>query len=600
MNPVDLLRHAIVLHKQGQLAEAEALYLQMLVLQPRQADAHHLLGLVYKNRGDLALAISSITTALTIDPAQPLFYNSLGACHLERNEFASAELACRKALEFNPDYADAHHNLGASLLGMDRNQEASQALERAIECDPSHALAWAGLGDLAFKEGRLEASLVRYEKALQINPFLTRVQLNRANCLGVLGRPSEALKIIESMSTAEPALAGDIWNSKSNMLGALGDLEAARAALDRGLAIDPSHLDLIYSRAHIAKVKADDFFFAHVQTLDPQLDRLHGKAHARLAYSMGKVYADVGQLQQAAHYYASGANAYRHATPYREEEDVRLAELARQEWSAAALRSVREQAPATDVPVFILGMPRSGTTLVEQILASHHQVCAAGELPWLGEAANRLLMQEMDKASGQAVLLTPAQEAAQYLARSAALPGYRDGLRITDKMPSNYRFLGLIDAMFPQGKIIHCRRSPLDTCLSNYQMLFTSGQQWSYDFGTLARYYRRYWELMEFWRREYPGRFLELRYEEMVANSEAMTRALLDWCGLPWDEGCLRFYESERVVNTASVVQVRQPIYRSSQGRWQQWKPYIQPLVEALADLETAYWAEVGVTVNWS
>jgi hypothetical protein len=248
-------------------------------------------------------------------------------------------------------------------------------------------------------------------------------------------------------------------------------------------------------------------------------------------------------------------------------------------------------------------MSRSGTTLVEQILASHPSVFPAGELPFIVEAANGLVLTggwTLDRTAENKIAQDASlQERAQYyLDQVVRITGDVDHPHVTDKMPENYLNIGLISAMFPKARIIHCRRDPIDTCISNYVTLFGDQHYWSFDFAMIGRTYRRYWDIMAHWRKTLPGRFLEVRYEEVVADTEGAARKLLAWCDLPWDEQVLRFYETNRPVTTASVTQVRQPIYTSSMGRWKKWEPYIQPLLNEIGDLEEAYWAELGATAK--
>jgi hypothetical protein len=181
-----------------------------------------------------------------------------------------------------------------------------------------------------------------------------------------------------------------------------------------------------------------------------------------------------------------------------------------------------------------------------------------------------------------------------YLEKLNTIASQSAGQFITDKMPGNFKFLGLIAAMLPNAKIIHCRRDPIDNCISCYTQLFTNGHEWTFDLAALGRQYRRYHKLMEHWRQVLPGRFLEVRYEELVADTSAGARKILEWCDLDWNEQVLKFYETERNVKTASLSQVRQPIYTSSMGRWKKWQPYIQPLLTEIGDLEEAYWAELN------
>jgi hypothetical protein len=266
--------------------------------------------------------------------------------------------------------------------------------------------------------------------------------------------------------------------------------------------------------------------------------------------------------------------------------------------TVAHLAELKKQGLDSDRPIFILGMPRSGTTLTEQILASHPAVFAGGELSLIPEALNNYRYdQGIVMNEGVAVQLpvtTSLHERANYyLQKLGCLPGIGNQARVTDKLPGNFYMMGQISSMFPNARIIHCRRDPIDNCISCYTTLFSNGHEWTFDLKLLARAYRRYWEMMAHWRKVLPGRFLEVRYEEVVADTEGSAHRLLDWCGLDWDPKVLQFYETQRSVKTASVTQVRQPIYNSSVGRWKKWAPHIQPLLAELDDIEKQYWKEI-------
>jgi len=282
---------------------------------------------------------------------------------------------------------------------------------------------------------------------------------------------------------------------------------------------------------------------------------------------------DVGDADQAFARLNAGNRRVRGSLVYDVEADVSCFKAIADAFTSDVMNLFAGAGDTSEHPVFVVGMPRSGTTLVEQILASHPDVHGAGELNLLSEVSGGALFPTLGRE-------LPAWGRA-YAERLAALaPGKR---RVVDKMPSNFQFLGLIQLMLPNARIIHCRRDPIDTCLSCYSRKFADRQDFSYDLRDLGRYYRAYEDLMDHWRRLLPhDRLLEVRYEDLVNDLRTEAERLVAFCGLEWNEACLDFHRTDRPVQTASVNQVRQPIYRSSVSRWKQYARHLEPLLGAL------------------
>lgn len=596
-NNLDRLGAAKAAHAAGDLATAENAYLGMLDDDPRSADAHHLLGLIYKVRGKTVEAIRSIGTAIALKSDDPAYYSNLGACYLDRKEYAAAEGLLRRALDLRETFGEAWSNLGQALFGQDRLMEAEAALQRALELLPTHAISLTSLADLRVEQSRYEEALTLYEQALASSPGMIKALLGQGMMVFQTGRPADAIPLADQICAKYPQRAGDALVIKAQALVMLGRLDEALAVADEGLQLAPESISLLGTRVKVRKVREDDPLCARLDKFEIRLGEVSGMSQARLGYALGKAFDDIGDLPRAAKCYARGALAMRALKPYDEMQLKEVHEGMRTHCTADYLAGIAGTRRCDIRPIFILGMPRSGTTLIEQILAGHPDVYAAGELPFV---SNVLVGAELvpgiqlglneNRCCAESAPLP--ERAGAYLDMLGDLPGYAGQPYVTDKMPANYCFLGLIAAMLPEARIIHCRRDPIDTCVSNYTKLFTASQHWSYDLSTLASVYRDYWKLMEHWRSTLPGRFLELRYEDTVADVAGTARRLLDWCELPWHAGVENFHLTERSVSTASAHQVRQPIYTTSMGRWKKWEPYIDPLVDGLRDIEDAYWAE--------
>lgn len=597
MEIAQLLQQGVAHQNAGRLAEAEKCYQQAMNLYPRDSNAYHLLGVVCRDRGEVEQAIRLMTTALTLSPAEGVYYNSLATCYLAKKEHAAAESLSRRSLALKPDYADALTNLGLALRELARLDESEIALKAALQIAPGHLLARCHLGNLYGKQKRMAESLACYEQVVSAAPNFAEGVKGKSEALFNLSRYEEAIVLADRAAELDAKLIPEVMQVKGQALGILGRLDEACAAFDRGLKASPGAIELAFMRAKTKKVTKDDPFFSYIQLYEQNIETVGGMHRARVGYALGKTYEDVGNFESASKFYAIGAQGVKETKELNEQGLDFIFETMKKLCSADYLASLSGQDEGSDCPIFILGMPRSGTTLTEQIIATHPLVIAGDELDFAHQVLDKYRFPGNYQLDHQLRDLpadtTLPERGRMYLEMLNALRTNPAARHVTDKMPGNYSLLGLIAMMLPKAKIIHCRRDPVDTCISCYTQLFTSGHEWTYDLAATGRYFRRYWGLMEHWRKVLPGRFLEVRYEELVNDTEAGARKLLDWCGLDWDEQVLRFYETVRPVRTASVIQVRQPIYTSSMGRWKKWEPYIQPLLAEIGDLETAYWAEL-------
>jgi tetratricopeptide (TPR) repeat protein len=411
------------------------------------------------------------------------------------------------------------------------------------------------MGRVAFERGDLEGSLTHYRRALALNPNLADAHNNMGNALKELGRLDEANSAYVEAIRLEPGLTG-------------------------------AHLNLADSKTFTR----NDSQLAALETLAAKTDCLSAADRIHLGFALAKAYADLKDHPRAFKHLREANAAKRATIAYDEAATFAFFDRIERTFTAAAIRTRSGGGDPSAMPIFVIGMPRSGTTLVEQILASHPMVFGAGELRALYDivatvhdvAGNTLDYPEfMSVADGTAL----RQIGLRYIAelRKRAPTSERVPGRITDKMPSNYYYVGLIHLALPNAKIVHCVRDPIDTCISCFTKLFTAEQSHTYDLAELGRYYRRYQRLMAHWRRVLPaGRMLDIRYEDVVADLEGQARRLLDYCGLPWDDGCLAFHRTVRPVRTASATQVRQPIYKSAVGRWKAYEKELGPLLAAL------------------
>jgi tetratricopeptide (TPR) repeat protein len=370
-----------------------------------------------------------------------------------------------------------------------------------------------------------------------------------------------------------------------NLLGMLGDLEGAERHYRRALVLKPDYAGAFHNLADVARLSPKDPLWPGLMALTERVETLAPEEAIALDFTLGRVHEGEQDYPRAFRHFLAGNRAKRATLEYDEARQARFFEdfirVFTPEFMAA-----RALASPDPRPLFIVGMPRSGTTLVEQILASHPGVHGAGEV----HALRNVLREELppDNADyalpGQIAGLDKTaltRVAARY---SAWMDGQAPGAgRVSNKLPGNMVFVGLIHLLYPEARIVHCSREPLDTCLSCYTKLFTTGHPFSYELEELGRFHRMYARLMQGWEVALPGRMLQLRYEDLVQDFEAQVRRLVSYCGLPWDEACLRFHESRRSVRTASLAQVRRPIYANSVGRWRNYEKELAPLKAALS-----------------
>jgi tetratricopeptide (TPR) repeat protein len=544
--PEALNNLGIVYFEREEYEVAAAHYRRALALAPSYAEAHSNLGNVLRTQHKLEEALAAYQRALALKPSYADAINNMGTTLRDLGRIADAETTYRRALALKPDDGMALTNLALALKDLERFEEAVAVLDRALALDPASAKALTYLALVRLDQKRAGDAEAPAAQALALKPEDADV----LNAMGVVrheqGRFQEARDFFARAIAAKPDLA-DTHNNLGNLLKEQGDLAGARDAFVKAVALNPREAGFFVNLADAKAFAADDGHLVAMESLARDIDTLSPLSALRLNFALAKAYDDLGRHDDA-------------------------------------FRRLRE---GNRLPVFVLGMPRSGTTLVEQILASHPQAHGAGELRDLDD----VVAAAADGTGTAFPEFAATSRAEQVRAIGAA---YLERLqkhsptaaRITDKMPSNYFFIGLIHLALPNARIVHVMRDPLDTCLSCFSKLFNAEQNHTYDLAELGRYYRKYAELMAHWRAVLPaGRMLEIRYEDVVAEVEAAARALVAHAGLPWDPRCLAFHEHRRPVKTASASQVRRPIYRSSQGRWQPYRAHLRPLLDALGDL---------------
>ncbi len=542
---------AAQLHQQGRLPEAEQLYRAQLRLTPDHPDTLHSLAVIRAQRGDP-------------DDARRLL---------------------RKVIKKQPKSASAHNSLGNVLQAQKRYQEAIAMYRRAIALDPGLAVAINNLGNALRAEGRYPEAIDQYQRAVVLAPGFVEAWRHLTSVLLDADRCEEAIAASNRLLSLLPDDADALFGKGAGFI-MLGKLADARACLERAVALAPKKARYYRNLAMIRRFEEGDPFLRIMEDLAQDMTSLSEEDQKELHFSLTKAYMDLNQRERAFRHLRDGNALKRRTINYDERATLSEIERIATIFTPELIAAKTGFGDPSPLPVFILGMPRSGTSLAEQILASHPKVFGAGEISEFKDAVASCCRPHGKSASFPDGVAAWGERELRCIGRKyieSIIPLAPNSQRITDKLPDNFRFIGLIRLALPNAKIIHCRRDPLDTCLSCFTKLFEGALDFSYDLAELGRYYRAYQQLMDHWRQVLPeGTMLELDYEAVVADLEGQARRLLDYCGLEWDPACLAFHQTQRPVRTASAAQVRQPIYRSSVGRWQPYRHLLAPLLEAL------------------
>jgi tetratricopeptide (TPR) repeat protein len=575
----------IALATLGRLDEAIAHFRRALTLKPDFPEAHGNLGNVLRLQGRMLEAVTQYEMMLAIRPDDALARNNLGNLLMLLGRVKEALAQYRLAITATPDHAETYYNLGNALDKIGRHAEAAVAYERALAVRPNFAEAHNNLGHVLKKLGRPLEAEAQFRRALEIAPTYGYVHRNLGHVLTDLNRHEEAIAAYEKAIAAGSADA-ETYNNIGAAHYLLGRLDDAYHAYHRALALAPRNAMVLLNLANCKRFSDDDERLATMKKLAEDAESLPESDQIALHFALGKAFAELRQPERAFDHLSAGNKLKRRQIAYDEAETLRWFQRTQKVFTPNLMRKRVGAGHPSTLPIFLVGMPRSGTTLIEQILASHSQVFGAGELEDLeqavvalrgGNAAQASFPEIVAELSGEAL----RQVASNYLERiTQASPGVQ---RIVDKMPMNFRFIGLIYLTLPNARVIHVRRDPMDTCFSCYSLLFTGAHLYDYDLSELGRYYRAYETLMDHWRNVLPHGYMhEVRYEDVVDDLEGQARKIIDYCGLGWEPSCLRFYETQRPVLTGSAGQVRQPIYRDSIGRWRPYQRMLQPLIEAL------------------
>lgn len=573
----------------GQLQKAEDICKTLLEDHPLSAPALHAAGLVAYMKRDYETTITHISQAVQIDENNCQYFSNLGEACRRVGKLEEALDAFDKAIVLKPDFLKGHLGAGNTLRDMGKNKEAVSKFRLALAINPNFAEAYHYLGVTFIEQANLDDAVPVLRKAVALRPAYGEAQLTLASALEQSGKSTEALAIYQSILERDPDNV-PVLNNVGNILKNLGRMDEAIEQYEKALEIDPDHAPAYYnlSRSQMSQDDGDDTSRMEEMLKDESLDP---NRRVNLHFALGKIYDDLGIYDKAFPHFESGNDLDTRGDPFNADGHSMVINRIMAVFNKKFLTTHRGMGSESEIPVFIVGIPRSGTTLAEQILSSHPQAFGAGELAEIGGIAQRLSEAVgsgniYPEAAMDLDALTAVKLAERYVGFLQGVGG--DAIRVTDKMPGNFIHLGLISLLLPNAKIINCRRDPLDVSLSCYFQHFTAIMPFSRKLADLGRYYTDYHRLMDHWHKVLPMQIMDVNYEDMIADHEGMSRKMVEFAGLEWDDACLEFYNLERPVKTASSWQVRQPIYTSSVARWQNYEKFIGPLKEIIDKIPDA------------
>jgi len=568
------------LGRQGKHSEAIKSFRKALQTMPGYVAAHNNLGNALHEAGQLEDAVASYLNALRIKPDYAEAHNNMGNVLMDIGKPEDALASFASALKYNPGLAQAYNNIGNCLRGMGRYDEAIPNFAKAIQIMPDYAQAFSGLGNTFNDQGLHQKAIDSIKRGIQLQPDSASAHNDLGNALSDLGRHEEAVGSYHAALRIDSDFA-EVHSNLGNALCEFGSYDEAIASYTEALRLKPEFAEAHNNLSRNKKYTNDDPQFAQMleRLADPDISE---NELMYLSFALGKVYEDLGDVDQSFKYLLQGNRLRKKELNYDIRSDQSHFEHLKSLFSGEGQSTLEYEKLATKSakqPIFIVGMPRSGTTLTEQILASHSQVFGAGELQAVGRILSPILRDMAVNGETKIGAEVLASFKDTYLDELEKIGG--DEFFVTDKMPVNFKWIGFLLTAMPGAKIINLQRDPAASCWSIFKRLF-SGNGYSNDLVDLAEYYLLYQDLMEFWRQQFPSQIYDLNYEALTENQEQETRRLLEYCELPWEEQCLEFHKTKRTVRTPSGNQVRKKMYTGSSAAWRKYEVHLEPMLSVL------------------
>lgn len=564
---------AVQIHRAGNLAEAERAYRALLEQFPDDGDLHNNLGVLLKAQRRFPEAEQELRQAIQSDPHNFSPWGNMA------NLF--------KARGRTSDGMTLLNNQAQRFLREGRRDLAYRAYRHALSMGRDNAELRSNLANLLIEQEKLEEAEVHLRRALELRPDYPRAMINLGNLLVKLGRIEEAEEQLRKAVDQAPDQA-DVLHDYAIFLKLHGRLEEAKPWFRKALALRPDFIPSLIEFSQLERYKSGDGYLEALEELvardDQNLPRLY---RVGMTYALANSYNNEKRYDEAFEMVGRGSRLHRQSFTYSADDMDAYGEHIRRTFTPALFERLKGVGDPDETSVFVLGMPRSGTTLTDQIVVSHPQAESVGETETIRGIWNSFLAARAKPLNTETICAIPpalfAEEGRKYVAQLRQ--GREDALRIVEKEPSNFMRVGFIHLMLPRARILHCVRNPIDTCVSCYFLKFHgAAQPFSYDLADLGRFYRLYLKTMDHWRQVLPETVFDVVYEETVADQEGQSRRILDHLGLPWDDRVLSFHKTDRAVRTNSLAQVRRPIYTDSLERWRRYEKHLGPLLDALGD----------------
>ena len=511
-------------------------------------------------------------------PNEPLLFNLIGACYKGLGHLEGAAKMFQAAVAIKPSYAEAHFNLGSILKELGRNTSAVESYKKAITITPNYPDAHNNLGTTLHDLDHLEASIESLEWAIAYKYDFAEAHNNLGNVLNDSGRVEEAIDSFERAVTLKSDYAKAYFNLAIAYKD-LGNKEAYLKNIEKTVSIKPDWGDAYLHLSRVKKFKESDPLVDQMKLFLSRND-LSLLDRIGFNFALSHVYENLENYEEQFKFLNEANSLRKDELSYTIERDKKYFSTIKASFNSPHPSIKKSSFSSTDIkPIFIVGMPRSGTSLVHQIMDSHNEVFGAGELNILNKFIGALLT---DKNSTGRNFLSAEDTLSlrAHFLKSLSKLNITENI-IVDKMPLNFRYIGFILSAFPEAKIVHMNRDPMATCWSIYKYYF-NGNSYSYNQDDLAQYYQMYKDLMSFWSNLFPNKIYDICYEDLTTDQEVETRKLLDYCELEWDVNCLNFHTNKKAVKTTSAMQVRQKIYQGSSEVWKKYEAYLQPLIKGL------------------
>ena len=574
------MRVATHLQSENKLEQAQSILKSILEVSHNHAHALHLSGVIAYQTDKIALGIELIQQAITSDASVALFHINLSEMYRQMKNIQLSIQHGECAIALDPNSANALSNLGIAYYDAQQYEKAEKYHQRALAINPNQACSLNNMGSIYKAYGKMQQAIRFYQAALVASPNFIEPLQNLAKIYYEQDQQVIALQYLDRALLINPNQV-NLSIMKGSILMEMGEIQQSEEQFLK-IAKNPSIDTQIlahYSLAQLRKINVDHPSLNALLSIEKNIHSVTPDKLPYFYFALGKCHHDMSEWAKAFAYFTQGCRIKRQQVAYNIDEQIQFADNIINQFTKEDIDYLRKFSNPSAVPIFIVGMPRSGTTLVEQILSSHPDVYGAGELTYLTELIPNGYPENIRQFSPE-ILRNITEKYLSYLRHISA-----DAMRITDKMPNNFIAIGLIYALFPNAKIIHVKRNPIDTCLSCYTKLFSDGQFFSYDLTELGQYYNCYERIMNHWHHILPkDAFLEINYEDVIDNFEAEAKRLIAYCNLNWDPACLAFHETKRQVRTASFMQVRKPIYNSSVNGWRRYEKELAPLIKILSN----------------